>query len=89
MRLFRRARAAEPDPGSYQERLRAIGRKIDQEGHRFRVLVELPDGFLLKADELAVRPQGSAGSAWTSQSFWLHEPELKRLIEDARRGRVE
>ncbi len=89
MRLFRRSRSSDPDPGSYQERLRAIGRKLDQDAQRFRVLAELPDGFLLKADELAIRPQGSAGSAWASRTYWLREPELKGLIEDAHRGRVE
>ena len=89
MRLFRRGKASDPDPGSYQERLRAIGRKLDRDAQRFRVLAELPDGFLLKADDLAVRPQGSAGSGWTTRTYWLRKPELKELIDDAHREREE
>ena len=78
MRLFRRSRQDDPPPGSYQERLRAIGRQIDHDGLRFRLLLEMPDGFLLKGNKLAVRPQGNSGSSWVSRTFWLKHPASRR-----------
>lgn len=87
MRFFRRPKQSEPASGSYQERLRAIGRQIDSDGLRFRILVEMPDGFLLKAEELAVRPQGGSGSSWTSRTFWLREPDIEAMVARAHEGR--
>ncbi len=79
----------EPAPGSYQERLRALGRQIDQDRMRFRLLMEMPDGFLLKADELLVRPKGQAGSSWMSRTFWLHDPDIQAIVDDAHEDRDE
>lgn len=90
MRFFRRPpKQSEPESGSYQERLRAIGRRMDIDGLRFRILVEMPDGFLLKAEELAVRPQGGSGSSWSSRTLWLRQPEMDALIASAHRERDE
>lgn len=83
MRFFRRSKSAEPAPGSYQERLRAIGRQLDHDGLRFRLLVETPDGFLLKAEELALRPQGGSGSSWAPRTFWLRESDIQIMVDDA------
>lgn len=87
MRLFRRPKKSEPVPGSYQERFRAIGHQMDRDGLRFRILVEMPDGFLLKAEELAVRPQGGSGSSWAPRTFWLRQPEIEAMVSRAHQDR--
>ncbi|MGA7304007.1 MAG: hypothetical protein WBW88_04005, partial [Rhodothermales bacterium] len=47
MRFLRRRGGKEPRRESYEQRLRSIGRQIDQDEMRFNLLVESSDGFLL------------------------------------------
>jgi hypothetical protein len=82
MSFLRRSKPNRPKPESYQERLRAIGRTLDDEQLRFATLVELPDGFLLKAEELAMRGAGEA-STWTSRTLWLNDADVTAMIDSS------
>ena len=79
MGFLRKSKPDRPALGSYQERFRAIGRQLDEDKLRFRLLMEIPDGFLLKADELSLRQRGEAGSAWASRTFWLDEADIQAM----------
>jgi hypothetical protein len=79
MSFFRRSKSNRPKPESYQERLRAIGRKLDDDGLRFAALVELPDGMLLKAEQLALRGSGES-SAWDSHTIWFTDEDVSAMI---------
>jgi hypothetical protein len=81
MGFLRKSKPARPISGSYQERFRAIGRQLDQDQLRFRLLMEIPDGFLLKAEELSIRQQGEAGSTWAPRTFWLDEADIQQMAE--------
>ncbi len=87
MRFFRRRSGKEPADQSYEQRLRAIGRQIDQDEMRFNLLVESPDGFLLKADVISDRMQGDSRPAWVSRSFWLKDADVQAIIENAQNAR--
>ncbi|HEX7102052.1 MAG TPA: hypothetical protein VF201_05360 [Nitrolancea sp.] len=80
MSFFRRSKPNRPNPESYQERLRGIGRKLDDEDLRFAALIELPDGFVLKAEQLSLRGAGEA-STWTSRTLWLNDADVTAMIE--------
>lgn len=80
MSFLRRSKSKRPKPESYQERLRAIGRRLDDDGLRFGALIELPEGFVLKAEELAARGAGEAGT-WTSRTIWLDDDEISTIID--------
>ena len=81
MSFLRRSKPNRPKPESYQERLRALGRRLDDEQLRFATLIELPDGFLLKADEIGLRREGEVGAAWSSRTFWLNDADVSALID--------
>lgn len=83
MRFLRRSKSDEPNYDSYQQKLRAIGRQLDQNNLRFRLLVELPDGFLLKAEGVAHRQQGESVLPWASETFWLKDPDIHAMVDDA------
>lgn len=81
MSFFRRSKSNRPKPESYQERLRAIGRKLDEEELRFAALVELPDGVVLKAEQLSARGAGEAAT-WTSRTIWLNDDDVTAMIDE-------
>jgi len=87
MRFLRRRSEREPRSDSYEQRLRAIGRQIDQDEMRFNLLVESPDGFLLKADVISERMQGDSRPAWVSRSIWLKFEDIQVIVDDARGAR--
>lgn len=87
MRFLRRRGEKEPRSESYEQRLRAIGRQIDRDEMRFNLLVESPDGFLLKADVISERMQGDSRPAWVSRSFWLKDGDVQIIVDDARGAR--
>jgi hypothetical protein len=89
MPLFRLRKGKNPSPKSYQERFRAIGRQIDQDRLRFRILIETADGFFLKAEELSLHPQGDSGTSWISHTFWLKDGDIQEIVDDAHDGRGE
>jgi hypothetical protein len=78
MSFLWRSKSKRPKPESYQERLRAIGRKLDEDGMRFSALVELPDGFLLKSEQMAARGAGEAAT-WTSLTTWFKDEDVSAL----------
>lgn len=88
MSFLRRGKSNRPKPESYQERLRAIGQKLDEDGLRFAALVELPDGMLLKAEQLAMRGAGEA-STWTSRTIWLNDADVTTMIDNGYEQRDE
>ena len=83
MGFLRKSKPDRPVPASYQEQFRAIGRQLDQDQLRLDLLMEIPDGFLLKADEHTDRQYGEVGSAWTSRTFWLDEADVQQMTERA------
>ncbi len=87
MRFLRRRGNKEPANETYEQRLRAIGRQLDQDEMRFNLLIESPDGFLLKADVISDRMQGDSQPAWVSRSFWLKGGDIKIIVDDARNAR--
>jgi hypothetical protein len=87
MGFLRRRGNKEPASQSYEQRLRAIGRQIDQDEMRFSLLMESPDGFLLKADLISDRMQGDSQPAWVSRSFWLKDDDIEIIVDDARKAR--
>ncbi len=87
MRFLRRRGGKEPRRESYEQRLRSIGRQIDQDEMRFNLLVESSDGFLLKADMISERMQGDSRPAWVSRSFWLKNSDVSIILDDARGSR--
>jgi hypothetical protein len=80
MSFFRRSKPNRPKPETYQERLRAIGRKLDDDHLRFATLVELPDGFLLKAEQLAARGAGEAAT-WTPHTIRFNDSDVTTLVD--------
>ncbi len=87
MRFLRRRSEKEPGNDTYEQRLRAIGRQIDRDKMRFTLLVESPDGFLLKADEISDRMLGDVQPAWVPRSFWLNDADIKIILDEARNAR--
>ncbi|HEX3722907.1 MAG TPA: hypothetical protein VHV31_08955 [Nitrolancea sp.] len=91
MGFLRKSKPNRPAIGSYQERLRAIGHQLDADQMRFRMLMEIPDGFLLKTEEPYNRQQGESGNAWAPRTFWLDEADIEvmteRAYEDRKRNR--
>jgi len=83
MGFLRKSKPERPVFGSYQERFRAIGRQLDQDQLRFRMLTEIPDGFLLKAEEHSNRQQGEVGNAWMPRTFWLDEADIRQMADRA------
>ena len=81
MSFLRRSKTNRPKAESYQERLRAIGSKLDDEHLRFTTLVELPDGFLLKAEQIGISREGDVGADWSSRTFWLNDADVSALID--------
>jgi len=79
MGFLRKSKPDRPELGSYQERLRAIGRQLDEDQMRFRMLMEIPDGFLLKAEEVSLRQQGESGTAWAPRTFWLDAADIQTM----------
>lgn len=80
MSFLRRSKPNRPKPESYQERLRTLGRKLDDDHLRFAALIELPDGFLLKAEQLAARGAGEAAT-WTPHTIWLNDADVTTMID--------
>ena len=72
------------DEVRYEDRLRAIGYKIDAEGWNDIVIIQVPGGTRLRA---LAREQGAAGAALQVIDLLLTEDEIERLLRDLRGGR--